>query len=280
MTAIQDTGKFRTDLGDRYYTSPDTATLCVISAQSVIPNPGGLRWIEPAAGAGAFVDALKGLVEGVDVTALDIAPGRADIQKADFMSWTGAGSGTVFFGNPPFGRQAATARRFIGRAAELGAAWIAFILPLSFEKPSMEKAFPLIYHRRLSFRLNSHAFLVNGEPHDVPCVFQVWERMTQPRTVAVAIIPNNFEFVKSTTAHDIVVRRVGVYAGRAFLAGGLHSPQSHYFIKITTNCAKSRVVQKLNEHTFPTNTTGPRSLSKGEITEVLGPIVAVAHLVS
>jgi hypothetical protein len=280
MTAIQDTGKFRTDLGDRYYTSPDTASLCIITAQSVIPNPGGLRWIEPAAGAGAFVDALKGLVEGVDVTALDIAPGRADIQKADFMSWNGSGPDTVFFGNPPFGRQAATARRFIGRAAELGASWIAFILPLSFEKPSMEKAFPLIYHRRLSFRLNTYAFIVNGEPHDVPCVFQVWERMAQPRTVAAAIIPNNFEFVKSTVAHDIVVRRVGVYAGRAFLAGGLHSSQSHYFIKITTTADKNRVVQKLNEHTFPTNTTGPRSLSKGEITEVLGSIVAVAHLVS
>jgi hypothetical protein len=214
------------------------------------------------------------------VTALDIAPGRADIQKADFMSWNGSGPGTVFFGNPPFGRQAATARRFIGRAAELGAKWIAFILPLSFEKPSMEKAFPLIYHRRLSFRLNTYAFIVNGEPHDVPCVFQVWERMAEPRTVAVAITPNNFEFVKSTVAHDIVVRRVGVYAGRAFLAGGLHSPQSHYFIKITTTADKNRVVQKLNEHTFPTNTTGPRSLSKGEITEVLGSIVAVAHLVS
>jgi hypothetical protein len=278
MTTIQDTGKFRTDLGDRYYTSPDVATLCLVCAQSVIPNPGGLRWIEPAAGAGAFVDALKGLVEGVDVTALDIAPGRADIQKADFMSWTGAAQ--VFFGNPPFGRQAATARRFIGRAADLGAKWIAFILPLSFEKPSMERAFPLVYHRRLSFRLNSHAFLVNGEPHDVPCVFQVWERMPEPRVVAEVVLPRNFKFVKSTEAHDIVVRRVGVNAGRTFLAGGLHSPQSHYFIKIGVACDKNRVVERMNQHTFPTNTTGPRSLSQEEITRVLDPNVGVALLPS
>lgn len=285
MTTIQDTGKFRTDLGDRYYTNPAVSTLCLVCAQSVIPNPGGLHWIEPAAGAGAFVDALKGLVPEVDVTALDIAPGRADIQKADFLTWNGGGASqnalassaaTVFFGNPPFGRQAATARRFIGRAAELGASWIAFILPLSFEKPSMQRAFPLLYHKRLSFRLNSHAFLVNGEPHDVPCVFQVWERMAQPRVVAEVVQPHNFEFVKSTAAHDIVVRRVGVYAGRTFLTGGLHSPQSHYFIKITVACDKNRVVERMNQHTFPTNTTGPRSLSQGEITQVLGPNVAAA----
>jgi hypothetical protein len=273
MTSIQDTGKFRTDLGDRYYTNPDVASLCITLAQSVIPNPGGLRWIEPAAGAGAFVDALKGLVPGVDVEALDIAPGRPDIQKADFLTWFGEGH--VVFGNPPFGRQAAMARRFIARAAELRPTWIAFILPLSFEKPSMQRAFPLLYHNRLSIRLNSHAFLVNGEPHDVPCVFQVWERMADARVVAAAIEPSNFEFVKSTEAHDIVVRRVGVYAGRTFLAGGLHSPQSHYFIKITVACDKNRVVERMNQHTFPTNTTGPRSLSQEEITQVLDP-VAVA----
>jgi predicted RNA methylase len=278
MTTLQDTGKFRKDLSDKYYTSPDVASACIQYVQSVVPNPGGFDWIEPSAGTGVFVDALKGFYADAAVAAVDIAPGRADIETADFLEWTGA-EGAIVFGNPPFGRQAATARRFIGRAAEIRAAWIAFILPRSFEKPSMQRAFPLEYHMRCSIRLNSHAFLVNEEPYDVPCVFQVWERKNVQRIVAAPIEPHNFEFVSSTKPYDIVVRRVGVYAGRAYMGGLLppriHSPQSHYFIKLPV-CNKKWVVERLNQHTFATNTTGPRSLSKGEITVVLGPIISAA----
>jgi hypothetical protein len=39
-------------------------------------------------------------------------------------------------------------------------------------------------------------------------------------------------------------------------------------------CDKNRVVERMNQHTFPTNTTGPRSLSQGEITQVLDPVAA------
>jgi hypothetical protein len=276
MTTLQDTGKKRTQLADKFYTAPAAAASCLTQLMALVPNPGGFVWIEPAAGSGVFLDALKDVLPAARAIGMDIAPGAPGIEKRDFFEWNGSGEEgeRIFFGNPPFGRQASLARRFIQHAGELKARWIAFILPRSYEKPSMKKYVPSVYHLRLSVRLEENAFRVNGQPHDVPCVFQVWELRAETRAPVVTVEPVGFQYVKATEAHHIVVRRVGVYAGNAFLAGGTFSPQSHYFIKLAAGGEKSgEIVLALCAHEFPSNTTGPRSLSKGEITEVLGPLL-------
>lgn len=273
-TAIQsqDTGKFRTKLLDKFYTNPTIATLCVQQVMTLIGNPGGFVWIEPSAGGGAFINALKGVAPNAAIMAIDIAPDHRDVVAADFMEWQPGVENALFFGNPPFGKQGSLARKFITRAAHLNAKWIAFILPRSFEKPSLQTAFPPLYHNRLSLRLDPNAFLVNNEPHDVPCVFQIWERMNAPRETHRPVEPKGFKYVRNTDTHDIIVRRVGVYAGRAFLfqESGTHSPQSHYFIQIQVPLSnKKQLVEYLCSYEFPSNTTGPRSLSKGEVSEVI-----------
>ena len=48
-------------------------------------------------------------------------------------------------GNPPFGRQSSTARKFIKKCS-LFCDTISFILPKSFRKESYQKAFPLNFH--------------------------------------------------------------------------------------------------------------------------------------
>ena len=271
----QETGKKRNTV-DKFYTNPVVANLCVGHMNTLIPNPGGFTWIEPSAGAGALVTALQGVLPEVTPIAIDLIPDAPSIQKADFLTWPAPPGRLIFFGNPPFGRQGSLARKFIGRAAELGAEWIAFILPRSFEKPSLQRAFPPLYHKRLSIRLQDNAFLVNTEPHDVPCVFQIWEKMAEPRARENPIEPIGFRFVAATETHDLVVRRVGVYAGRAFVAGATFSRQSHYFIKLDQPLRAAALASQLSAHTFPSNTTGPRSLSKGEIATVLNDCVAAA----
>ena len=54
-----------------------------------------------------------------------------------------------------------------------------------------------------------------------------------------------------------------------------YNVQSHHFIKFDKKYEKNIVyiAKKINAHTFPTNTTGPRSLSKSEINEVLNSIL-------
>jgi hypothetical protein len=175
------------------------------------------------------------------------------------------------FGNPPFGRQSILARKFIKHATTF-ADVIGFILPRSFTKPSMQRAFPLDFHLVSEIPIEKDAFLVNGLPYNVPCVFQVWKRMEVERILPV-LEDRQWIYVKKTEPHDIAVRRVGVYAGKCMLPDQTLSEQSHYFIKLPNGNNPEDVVEHLCNKVFPSNTTGPRSLSKDEINVVLDECV-------
>jgi hypothetical protein len=90
------------------------------------------------------------------------------------------------------------------------------------------------------------------------------------------VAPNGFQYVKQTEPHDIAVRRVGVYAGKAFKKDGTSfSVQSHYFLKFDAHAIPhlDQIIHQINAHVFPSNTVGPRSLSKSEVNFVLNSIV-------
>jgi hypothetical protein len=263
MIGMQDTGKFRTNEKDKFFTKPSVATLCV---EALRPHAVG-TWIEPSAGAGAFVDAAT-----CAVVALDIEPDRADIRQQDFLAWNCPHQHCTVFGNPPFGRQSTLARKFIRHAATF-ADVIAFILPRSFTKPSMQKAFPLEFHLMSETHLETDAFVVNGQPYSVPCVFQVWKRMQTPRVIADEV-NGTWTYVKKSEEYDVAIRRVGGQAGRCMRPDASLSVQSHYFVKLPQGCVIDVVLNHLNAHVFPSNTTGPRSLSKAEINTVLAECVA------
>jgi hypothetical protein len=166
---------------------------------------------------------------------------------------------------------------------------IAFILPMSFVKPSMSRAFDLHFHCIHSSEVEHNAFVLGGgdASYDVPCVFQIWQKRLVPRIVPEKITEKGFQYVKETDPRDIVIRRVGVYAGRCFDSGGVgagdinnateYNKQTHYFIKLDEQFVAvqhvKEIVAKVNAHVFPTNTTGPRSLSKPEINIVLNKIL-------
>lgn len=261
----QDTGLSR-DCKDQFYTRKEVASLCVdILRNHVPPN---LRWIEPSAGRGVFLDLVP------YATGYDIDPKHPAIQKADFLE-TDLPQGCVVFGNPPFGRQSSLAKQFIRHASEK-ADWIGFILPRSFVKPSMQSAFPMCFHVVETVELPTNSFLVNDLPYDVPCIFQVWTRKPEPRDMPIRLVPNGFAFVKQTDPHSLAFRRVGINAGRCCLPSPSLSAQSHYFVRLDDERNTNDILQASQTHVFPTNTTGPRSLSKTEATEFLHSAIASA----
>ena len=263
---MQDTGKFRSNNKDKFYTKPSVARLCVTELKK---HAVGV-WIEPSAGEGAFIDAVSH-----DVIAMDIEPGRDTIMHQDFLIWNSPYKNCTVFGNPPFGRQSTLARKFI-RHASTFADVIGFILPRSFTKPSMQKAFPLEFHLVYESSIEKDAFLVNGLPYDVPCVFQIWKRMDTLRTVPMKE-DTEWVYVKKTEPYDIAIRRVGAYAGRCMLPDETLSAQSHYFIKLPDGNNVAEIVDYICKNEFPSNTTGPRSLSKSEINSALGGCVVLNH---
>lgn len=271
----QDTGKFRTNSKDQFYTAPAVAARCVELVLSKVSNASSYRWIEPSAGAGAFLTAFPAHIERIGV---DLEPKAPGILEYDFLSWTPPLSPkpTLLIGNPPFGRQSALAKAFIFKGCHI-ADVIAFILPLSFVKPSMSNAFDSHFHCTHSEELGSNSFLLNGVPYDVPCVFQIWERRATPRPPTEKIVEQGFRYVKPGQPFHIAFRRVGVFAGRCYLssADATYSPQSHHFLVFEAPYQPhlNAIVTAINAHTFPTNTVGPRSLSKTEINGVINSIL-------
>ena len=220
----QDTGKFRQNTNDQFYTKAAVAAKCVNTILTLCPETTLYEWIEPSAGNGAF---LKALPSNIHPISLDIDPKDPRIEKADFLKWTSPSTTQprIFFGNPPFGRQGSAAKSFIRHAAT-SATIIAFILPRSFVKPSMSKVFPLHFHCIHSEELVAHSFEVNGQSYDVLCVFQIWRRQATERLIEPVIEPAGFQYVKHGLTFHLAIRRVGVNAGRSHPTGD-YAKQSH-----------------------------------------------------
>ncbi len=169
----QDTGKFRTNNKDQFYTNREVSKKCVNLVTKHIPHAPKYTWVEPSAGTGSFIDALDSRYKRI---AMDIDPKSDTVKKMDFLEWNPVVSGDVIvFGNPPFGKQSSLAKAFIRKSCTF-ANVIAFILPKSFTKPSMNNSFEGHFHLVHTHELEKNAFEVNGKKYDVPCVFQVWEK--------------------------------------------------------------------------------------------------------
>lgn len=273
----QDTGKFRENVLDKFYTRPAIAAAAVGRILEVIPGVEGWQWIEPSAGGGAFLQALPPDIRARAI-AIDLAPTAPGILTGNFLQWAPPAGATsrIVFGNPPFGRQGSLAKQFIAASAWADA--IAFILPRSFLKPSMSRAFPATFHLEWSQELAADSFEVNGQPHAVPTVFQIWRKRTGPRAAVAEATPAGFSFVRPGDPFTLSVRRVGVNAGRAFPAEKEVSPQSHYFVRLDDESRRDVVLEGLSGYPFPSNTTGPRSLSRGEIAAVLNGLVGAGPM--
>ena len=287
MTTHQDTGKHRTNTHDQFYTSDTVAKQCVqwiITAVSVDDEDDYL-WVEPSAGTGAFLHQLPPEFTKIG---LDIDPKSADIIQQDYLSWNPdtvapKKKGVIVFGNPPFGRQSSLAKAFIAKSCSF-ANIIAFILPKSFTKPSMYNAFHPRFHLVFNEELDKNAFIINGgAKYDVPCVFQIWEKKATERPKDEKVAPIGFEYIAaagaatSSSPYTFALRRVGGLAGKCYTDTATRSTQSHYFIRFNESTISAAyhadIIEKINKHTFPSNTVGPRSLSKSEVNVVLNQII-------
>ena len=151
---------------------------------------------------------------------------------------------------------------------------IAFILPKSFKKISFQKIFPLHFHLIKSWDIPDNAFTIGGDTHDVPCVFQIWQKKEEKRIVPCPPSSKYFTFVKKEAFPDFSLRRVGVYAGKLDSETASKSGQSHYFIKlhpsIQPNVFQTQYQTLVFEHN---NTVGPKSISKPEFILAINTLI-------
>jgi hypothetical protein len=248
---------------DKFYTKKHIVKMCFSLINSYLQINKNELIIEPSAGGGAFIKPIKQLSDNYKF--YDIEPDHDEIEQQDYLSLDTTNlQNCHVIGNPPFGRQASLARQFITKSCTFCKS-LSFILPKSFKKDSMQKTFPLNFHLVLEVDIPSNAFSVSGVDHDVPCIFQIWEKKDKNRKEKPILKPDGYEFVKKNENPDLSFRRVGVYAGKLTDEIDDKSEQSHYFIKLKSY-SKEEFLQKYEKIIFEgDNTVGPKSISKQEL---------------
>lgn len=272
MTIKQTKGLNRNVI-DKYYTKDTIVDLCLNLVKKNIKINNNDLIIEPSAGNGSFIKGIKTLSDNFKF--FDLEPENVEIIKQDYLLYEHGKniSSTHIIGNPPFGRQSSLAIKFIKKSCEF-CNTISFILPKSFKKDSLKKTFPLNFHLILEIDLPEKSFLVNNIEHDVPCVFQIWEKKSSKREIKEKLEPINFIFVKKTEQPDISFRRVGVNAGTIDTDTSEKSIQSHYFIKFINKNYTKDIIKKISEIKYEfNNTVGPKSISKQELISKFNPIL-------
>ncbi|GAB0044423.1 hypothetical protein Yangon202_07600 [Helicobacter pylori] len=200
---------------DAFYTHPKIARFCLDLLKDLINQNLGLdlsafHFLEPSAGSGSFVDALKGL--GIaDCLALDIAPKAQGIQKKDYLlELIEFDKKRVIVGNPPFGHRGKLALDFLNKSLN-EAPIVAFILPNLFKRYSIQKRIDKRAKLVLNADLEKNAFIFNERPYDVKCVFQIYMHknialnLKDERIIAPPKIRHNdfITYIHNNTPHTL-----------------------------------------------------------------------------
>lgn len=253
---------------DQFYTSESIAKECYDEIWKLYSQNDFSLILEPSAGTGSFFNLFP-----VDKrVGVDLEPKCNGIVKLNFFDYTPpVNSKIITIGNPPFGRIASTAIKFFNKAASFSSV-IAFIIPKTFKKQSLQNKLSLNFVLKKSIDLPKNSFVLNGEPYDVPCCFQIWERVGTPRIIERVILENDtFVFVSKDIA-NVAVRRVGGRAGKATSSVDVSSETSHYFLKLNDTKTCSLFIEQINGIDFSgivNDTAGVRSLSKPEFIKTL-----------
>ena len=199
---------------DKYYTKPEIVNACIEIIKNNINIKDTDLIIEPSAGNGSFIDGIKSLSN--NFLFYDLYPeNNTEIIEQDFLTLQIQNNKVDLhvIGNPPFGRQSSIAIKFIKKCLSFETIRsISFILPKSFKKNSLQNRFSLHFHLIHSSDIPHNSFLVNNIEHNVPCVFQIWEKRNTERKQCIKNNPIHFIFCKKTEEPDISFRRVGVNA--------------------------------------------------------------------
>lgn len=152
---------------DKFYTQHEAAKKCFEFLKENVEICDNTVFLEPSAGAGAFLEFLPHYV------ALDIAPEGDFIEKQDFLKYNTDRKDFITIGNPPFGKRSSLAIDFFNHAATMSDV-IAFIVPVSFMKWNVQKNLSANFSLLNFTYLVPESFTDNGKPYSIRTVFQIW----------------------------------------------------------------------------------------------------------
>ena len=151
---------------DKFYTQDHVAKHCFDFLHKQLNISDGVIYLEPSAGAGSFLNLLPHYI------ALDIAPEDDRITEQNYLTYETDRTNFITIGNPPFGSRSKLATDFFNKAATMSDV-IAFIVPVSFMKWSVQKNLSSNFALHSYTYLEPESFSSNGEPYSVRTVFHI-----------------------------------------------------------------------------------------------------------
>jgi hypothetical protein len=195
---------------------------------------------------------------------LSTLKGFVNTVHADFLEWQPEMKFDVIVGNPPYGKNASLAVKFLNKAVEL-TDHISYVLPRSFRKPS-------ILNR---VNRNLHLILDEDTPDEtfggtiITC-YQKWEVQENERElIKTQTTHPDFRFVKKGEG-NLFVGRAGAVSGRVLTEGYSHYSTSHFYLWVDDEDVRERLIS-LSPEFFAagrSSVVGIPNLSKNELISI------------
>ena len=284
---------------DQFYTKETVSKMCTETLMTFLPLEDVSMIVEPSCGTGSFVKAISKLLPNVSVATIDIDANTApNAEHINFLEWTFIGFGTenklvVTLGNPPFGKNSSLAVKFFNAAAKYSDV-IAFILPLTFSKPSIANRLDNHFHLIHFEELQKDSFIYRGKSKNVSCGFYIYvscdaydkttyppESWSFPTRKRDKMEPGASEseivsFVSTLEETTCLIQRVGTNAGKVFFdkkdIEGKLSSRNFYKVHLTIKePSKRHLLAKMDftKSKDKKNVSGMPSLSKPEVVKLI-----------
>lgn len=249
---------------DKFYTVPAIAKHCIDTINELVPLEGFDLVIEPSAGNGSFFN----LIDHCNKVGMDLSPEAENIIKCDFFDYSPSNPSQriLVIGNPPFGRVSSLAIRFFNHAARW-ADVVAFIIPKSFRKTSIQNRLCLEFHliRDDDIPNKPCSFI---PALGVKCCFQIWVRREKKRElITLPETHNDWEFVSGPNEADFALRRVGSKCGEIKTKLENLSKNWHW---IKSNIPVKSLIERFEklDYSDSENTARQNSIGKKELIQL------------
>jgi hypothetical protein len=251
------------EINSAYFTSIKSSEFCVEVLENFDWLWNGASVLEPAAGDGSLLKALRSGRFSTEVTACDLVDYGCGAEIENYLLRPTQKSDVVFT-NPPFGKMASLAVKFFNKAC-FDSDRVAFIVPQSFRKISIIDRLELNFWPIYDSDLPDETYTIpDGSKRVVKTCFQMWERRAKPRIKLNEI--DYTRFFKSLTKEQALnepsayaIRGQGSKAGKV-LNGLDHSEASTRFL---VGCRD--VIEQLDFSKIASFTAGIPSIGFSEL---------------
>jgi hypothetical protein len=261
---------------DQFFTKEDVALKCINIVDGYYSLNKFSKIVEPSAGNGSFYYYLpKNKRIGIELDKC-LCNKNDEYLNMSFFDYDIYNDNILVIGNPPFGTQNNLSVNFFNHAAKF-ADVIAFIIPKTWNKQSIENKLDLFFHRIVSIDLPKEPFYGNKKTN-VKCCFQIWEKSSKIRKCNISeknhpdwdflpYIKTENDLLPPKNA-DFVILAYGANSGRISEDLYRWRPKSVHFIK--SKIDKDKLINRFKslDYNVANNSARQSSLGKSLLIEL------------